>query len=90
MAVGDDAISPQPSTPKTASSRPRAVGIDLGTTLSAVAYISDSGQSTMIRNADGEILTPSVVLFEATDVVVGKKARLDWNTPGSGGGIRKA
>jgi molecular chaperone DnaK len=55
--------------------RPRAVGIDLGTTLSAAAYVSESGQTTMVRNCDGEILTPSVVLFERDKVVVGEKAR---------------
>ena len=52
-----------------------AVGIDLGTTLCAAAYISETGQTTMVRNGDGEILTPSVVLFEENKVVVGSQAR---------------
>lgn len=75
MAGNDSATVVQPDSLKTNDSGPRAVGIDLGTTLSAVAYISESGQSTMIRNADGDILTPSAVLFEPSGVVVGKKAR---------------
>jgi len=52
-----------------------AVGIDLGTTLSAVAYVAETGQTTMLRNGQGELLTPSVVLFDDQKVVVGTKAR---------------
>ena len=52
-----------------------AVGIDLGTTMSAVAYIADTGQTTMLRNSEGDFLTPSVVLFDNENVVVGKAAR---------------
>lgn len=52
-----------------------AVGIDLGTTMCAVAYISDTGQTTMIRNGAGEFLTPSVVLFGPDKVIVGEEAR---------------
>ncbi|HUY34048.1 MAG TPA: Hsp70 family protein [Pirellulales bacterium] len=56
-------------------SRSRAVGIDLGTTYSAVAWLQDSGKSAMIANADGDALTPSVVLFDDDDVLVGKEAK---------------
>jgi molecular chaperone DnaK (HSP70) len=56
--------------------RSRVVGIDLGTTLCAAAYISETGQTAMVRNADGEILTPSVVLFGPDKIVVGKQSRL--------------
>ncbi len=58
-----------------AGTRSRAVGIDLGTTLSAAAYVSNSGQTTMVRNSEGAFLTPSVVLFESDNVFVGEKAR---------------
>jgi molecular chaperone DnaK len=54
---------------------PVAVGIDLGTTNSAMACLDESGRSTMIRNAEGEMLTPSIVLFSPLEVVVGKNAR---------------
>jgi len=54
---------------------PIAVGIDLGTTNSAVAWVDESGRSAMVRNSEGELLTPSVVLFDDAEVVVGKEAR---------------
>lgn len=54
---------------------PRAVGIDLGTTNSAVAFIGDNGQSQMVPNDEGEALTPSVVLFGKQEVIVGRQAR---------------
>ena len=50
-----------------------AVGIDLGTTNSAMACLDESGRSTMVRNAEGELLTPSIVLFGDHEVVVGKR-----------------
>ena len=50
------------------------VGIDLGTTLSAAAYIDADGTTQMIRNAEGEILTPSVAIFEQDEIVVGHEA----------------
>src|SRR5258705_7519369 len=59
----------------------RAVGIDLGTTLCAAAYISETGQTAMVRNGDGEILTPSVVLFGPDKIVLGKQSRLALRTP---------
>ena len=44
---------------------PRAVGIDLGTTYSAVAVLRDTGEPEVLLNRDGESITPSVVLFQA-------------------------
>ena len=52
----------------------KPVGIDLGTTNSAMAWVDEYGRSQMIRNAEGELLTPSIVLFGANEVVVGKSA----------------
>jgi molecular chaperone DnaK len=51
-----------------------AVGIDLGTTYSAVAYIDDTGRPVTLVNAEGDLVTPSVVLFEGNQAVVGKEA----------------
>jgi molecular chaperone DnaK len=52
------------------------IGIDLGTTYSAVAYVNADGKSEIIPNAQGERITPSVVLFEEDDnVVVGSYAK---------------
>ena len=51
-----------------------AVGIDLGTTYSAVAYLDESGRPQTLNNAEGDKTTPSVVLFDGDDVVIGKEA----------------
>jgi Molecular chaperone len=50
------------------------VGIDLGTTHSAAAWIDAAGRTAMIPNSDGNILTPSVVLFDDAGIVVGREA----------------
>ncbi|MEK6249814.1 MAG: Hsp70 family protein [Planctomycetales bacterium] len=52
----------------------RAVGIDLGTTFSAVSHIDDMGRPTTLVNSEGDLVTPSAVLFEGSEVVVGKEA----------------
>ncbi len=51
-----------------------AVGIDLGTTHSVVAYLDSEGRPTTIHNLEGGITTPSVVFFDETGPVVGKEA----------------
>ncbi len=43
----------------------RAVGIDLGTTNSAIAVL-EGGEPTIIPNAEGARTTPSVVAFSKT------------------------
>ena len=51
------------------------IGIDLGTTYSAAAYIKD-GKPQPIENSEGEKTTPSVVLFEDDgSVTVGSDAK---------------
>ncbi len=55
--------------------REHPVGIDLGTTFSAAAWVDESGRTAMIRNADGDLLTPSVILFSNKETVVGREAR---------------
>ncbi|MBV7362945.1 molecular chaperone DnaK [Actinomycetaceae bacterium TAE3-ERU4] len=53
----------------------RAVGIDLGTTNSALAVL-EGGEPTIIANAEGMRTTPSVVAFSKTgDVLVGSVAK---------------
>ncbi len=49
----------------------RTVGIDLGTTYSAIAYLDDDGNPVVANNADGRPITPSVVLLDDDRVVVG-------------------
>jgi len=51
------------------------LGIDLGTTYSAMAYVNADGKSEIIPNAEGERIMPSVVLFEDNGVVVGSYAK---------------
>jgi molecular chaperone DnaK len=53
----------------------RAVGIDLGTTNSVVACLDETGRTQVVRNAEGELVTPSVVFFDKTEIVVGRPAR---------------
>lgn len=51
-----------------------AVGIDLGTTYSAIATLDDLGRPQVLSNIEGDGTTPSVVLLEGDEVVVGKEA----------------
>src|SRR5436853_1199851 len=54
----------------------RVVGIDLGTTNSLVAYMSDGGPE-VIRDRDGAALVPSIVYFDHKEkrLLVGEEAR---------------
>ena len=50
----------------------RPIGIDLGTTFSAVATLDENGRPVIVPNADGEHTTPSVVYFpESGEPIVG-------------------
>ena len=52
------------------------LGIDLGTTFSAAAYIDpQTGTPKIIPNSEGKNTTPSVVMFDGDDVVVGEQAK---------------
>src|SRR3984893_3752362 len=53
----------------------KAVGIDLGTTFSAVAHIDAYGKPQIIPNTESERITPSVILFDGSNVVVGTVAK---------------
>lgn len=51
-------------------------GIDLGTTYSCVSYIDESGKPVILKNAEGELTTASVVFFETeNNIVVGEYAK---------------
>jgi molecular chaperone DnaK len=57
------------------TARPQYVGIDLGTTNSTAA-VFDGDKVTLVRNAQGGSLTPSVVRIDARGtIIVGEKAR---------------
>lgn len=53
----------------------RVVGIDLGTTYCAVAVADRAGRPSIVRNREGENITPSVVMFQGDTVVVGSQAK---------------
>lgn len=54
----------------------KVLGIDLGTTFSAAAYMDpQTGMPKIIPNSEGKTTTPSVVMFDGGDVVVGEQAK---------------
>lgn len=61
-----------PKPPQKQSQPP--VGIDLGTTFSAITYLDDQGKPTPIHNNVGEFLTPSCILFDGPDIIIGREA----------------
>src|SRR5262249_49483924 len=52
----------------------KLVGIDLGTTFSAIATLDDQGHPVTLPNRDGEMLTPSAVFLDDGNAVVGRSA----------------
>lgn len=53
-----------------------AVGIDLGTTYSCISYLNEHGEPVTLANQEGELSTPSVVLFDkGGEVIVGTEAQ---------------
>ncbi len=53
----------------------RVYGIDLGTTYSAIAYVDEHGKPVVVPNQESERITPSVVLFDGENVIVGNTAK---------------
>lgn len=54
----------------------KVFGIDLGTTYSCISYVDEFGKSVVLKNAEGENTTPSVVYFESMDnIIVGNEAK---------------
>lgn len=51
------------------------IGIDLGTTFSAVAYVDSEGKARIIENELGDKLTPSTVMFSNGEIKVGEYAK---------------
>ena len=57
-----------------------SVGIDLGTTFSAVAYIDPKRKSSqIIPNREGKRITPSVIQFLDGDIIFGSEAEDAYN-----------
>ncbi len=58
------------------SAAPRPIGIDLGTTNSAVAYVTSLGEAVAITDCDDAALVPSVVHYAADGTtIVGARAK---------------
>lgn len=53
----------------------KVVGIDLGTTYSAIAYVNRHGKPEILANREGERITPSVVMFDGDAPMVGSIAK---------------
>ena len=53
----------------------RVYGIDLGTTYSAIAYVDEHGKAVIVPNQESERITPSVVLFDGENIIVGNTAK---------------
>lgn len=54
---------------------PLAIGIDLGTTNSVIAYIDDYGKPVVIPNDLGKAITPSVICFKENEILIGEEAK---------------
>jgi molecular chaperone DnaK len=54
------------------------IGIDLGTTFSAVSTLDETGRPVIVHNQNGENITPSCVAEYDGKMVVGKTARNTW------------
>ena len=64
------------------------IGIDLGTTFSAVAYIDEAGRPRIVNNDRDQNITPSVVAMFKGKIVVGESARRQWGNDDSKGAAR--
>lgn len=64
------------------------IGIDLGTTFSAVAYIDETGRPKIVNNDRDQNITPSVVAMFKGKIVVGESARRQWGNDDTKGAAR--
>lgn len=64
------------------------IGIDLGTTFSAVAYIDETGRPKIANNDRDRNITPSVVAKHKGDLTVGEFARRQWGNDANKGAAR--
>ena len=64
------------------------IGIDLGTTFSAVAFIDETGRPQIVNNSRDRNITPSVVAKHNGDLIVGEFARKHWGNDDRKGAAR--
>lgn len=51
-----------------------SLGIDIGTTFSAMAIVDEDGKIRVINNSEGKTTTPSVIYFDRDNIIVGEEA----------------
>ena len=64
------------------------IGIDLGTTFCAVAYIDETGRPQIVNNDRDHNITPSVVAKHKGEFIVGEFARKHWGNDDRKGAAR--
>ncbi|MDC0937153.1 Hsp70 family protein, partial [Pirellulales bacterium] len=63
--------------------RPPALGIDLGTTMSAVAFVDPSNQLATLRDEHDSRLTPSAIYIGDAVYVGAEAIRMEREAPGN-------
>jgi len=58
----------------------QAVGIDLGTTYSALAYMDSKGTPRVVCDGEGRSVVPSVIYFDEEEIIVGEMAVSQMST----------
>ncbi len=53
----------------------KVFGIDLGTTYSCISYVDEFGKAVVIPNQENDRVTPSVVFFDGSNIIVGNVAK---------------
>ena len=51
------------------------IGIDLGTTFSVGAWVDENGNAHVANSREGGNTTPSVVMFDENEIIIGKEAK---------------
>ncbi len=74
-AMLKEALDKKEKPPTTLVSGAAAVGIDLGTSMSAIAHVDNKTKKPVtLANSDGELATPSVVMIDGSSIAIGKDA----------------
>ncbi|MCP4702254.1 MAG: Hsp70 family protein [Gammaproteobacteria bacterium] len=53
----------------------KVFGIDLGTTYSCIAHVDEHGKPVIVPNYENQRVTPSVVFFDESEIIVGEVAK---------------
>ncbi|MBN2695624.1 Hsp70 family protein [bacterium] len=53
----------------------KVFGIDLGTTYSCISYVDEFGKAVVVPNQENDRVTPSVVFFDGSNIIVGNVAK---------------